>query len=617
MKRLEGRFSSLNGEQFRRAVIAGARRVIAYRDVLDRINVFPVPDADTGSNLAATMNAVIRGLRAPDPSLAAASASVAASALSGARGNSGVIMAQFFQGLHEGIADSVQISIGRFVAAVRRAAQSAREALSRPEEGTILTVMSDFTDHIERRASHINDFRLLMADGLHAARRSLARTVEQLTPLRRAGVVDAGALGFVRFLEGVVQSIHGAADQAAGIVHEEEREARPMPAADFAPERVEFRYCTEAVVHGRGIDPATVRQRLAPFGDSIVVAGTARKIRVHIHTNAPAHVQETLARVGSLELSKVEDMFAQLAGSAGSAIRSGIALVTDSVCDLPQSVLTRSRIQVVPLRIAFETEEFRDRVDITPTGFYRRLADSQALPVTSQPTPAEFLTLYRYLSRYYRGILSVHLSSGVSGTVGLAASAARRVSEETGVPIEVVDTGVASAAEGLCVWAASRAIEAGRSLSECRDAAEAAAQTARVFVFVPSVEYFVRGGRLSRTQGRLADLLRLKPILTMRDGRVSIAGKTIGRRHAMERTFARAVTLASGMRAPAFVVAHSAAPELAKRYAEDLGARFPDATVMIADAAPALGSHAGPGGAAIAVSETGRLGAEARPVEVA
>ncbi len=611
---MEGRLSSLNGELFRQAVIAGARRVIAYRELLNRINVFPVPDADTGSNLAATMHAVIRGLRAPEPSLAAVSASIASCALSGARGNSGVIMAQFFQGLHEGVAGSVQISITRFVAAARHAAQRAREALTRPQEGTILTVMSDFTNHIEQRAERLGDFRLLMAEGLRVARRSLAQTMTQLAPLRRAGVVDAGALGFVRFLEGIVLFIRGGAqetDLARDVVGEESTQ----PAADSVAERVDFRYCTEAVVSGQGIDTAAVKERLAAFGDSIVVAGNDREIHVHIHTNAPAHVQETLAGFGRPRRRKAQDMFAQLTDCAVPTPRSGTALVTDSVCDLPPAFLTAHRIQVVPLRIALDAQELRDRVDITPNQFYKRLAGLRTVPVTSQPTPAEFLQLYRYLARYYDGILSIHLSSEVSGTYQLAVTAARQASEESGVRIEVVDTRSASSGQGLCVWGAARAIEAGLPLCACRAAVEQIAEATRVFVFVPTIEYLIRGGRLSRTQGRLAGLLHLKPILTMRQGRVVPAGKVIGRRRAMKRTFGLAVKQAERMTAPAFVVAHSAAPALAQHYAERLTQRFPASTVMTADAGSALGAHAGPGGAAIAVSESGPLEATIRSLE--
>ncbi|MCK4394756.1 DegV family EDD domain-containing protein, partial [Candidatus Bipolaricaulota bacterium] len=185
-----------------------------------------------------------------------------------------------------------------------------------------------------------------------------------------------------------------------------------------------------------------------------------------------------------------------------------------------------------------------------------------------------------------------------------ALAAARTVREETGVPIEVVDSRTASAAQGLAVWAAARAIDADLPLDTCSAVAQKAAAGVSIFVFVPTVEYFVRGGRLSPIQGRIAELLRLKPILTVRDGKVAPAGKTIGRRRAVRKALSFVTELAQEMGAPIFIVAHAAAPKLAQHYAGALHRGFPASTVMVTDAAPALGSHAGPGGAAIAVLDT-------------
>ena len=185
--------SILSRETLRQCVIAGAERVIAHREHLNKINVFPVPDRDTGTNLAATMRAVIAGLQKPLPSLGAVGSTLAASALAGAQGNSGVILAQYFQGLREGIGDGVHLTADRFVAAMRHAALKARQALAQPREGTILTVMSDVGEHLvtccKERA---DDFQTLLDEGLRAARQSLAETTDRLAALRHAGVVDAG-----------------------------------------------------------------------------------------------------------------------------------------------------------------------------------------------------------------------------------------------------------------------------------------------------------------------------------------------------------------------------------------------------------------------------------------
>lgn len=592
-------FQVLTRERLRQCLIAGAERVIASRDTLNRINVFPVPDGDTGTNLAATMRAVLDGLRQPLPTLDAVSTTMALSALSGAQGNSGVILAQFFQGLREGIADSAHLTIERFVSAVRHAAERAREALAQPREGTILTVMTAVAGHLASCRSRVPDFRILLDQGLRVARHSLAETQHQLAVLRKAGVVDAGALGFVRFLEGVRDHLW----------HEDRRDATVADEV-YVPENltdrvesepVDFRYCAEAVIRASDDDRPAVQRALANLGDSVVVAGSAEELHAHVHSNAPALVFETLEEFGALERRKVDDMWQAAPVRETGENRSGVALVTDSVCDLPIALLTAGRVQVVPLRVAFGNDTLLDRVDITPRQFYQRLRRDPTFPSTSQPPPADFLATYRHLASRFDAILSVHVSAGVSGTCDCAEVAARQVTAETGVPIQVVDSRSASAAEGLVVWAALQAIEAGLPLQGCARVAAAAAAASDTYVFVPTVRYFVRGGRLSPLQGRVASLLRLLPVLTIREGRVVPAGKRLGLRSARRRVLNLTLRRASSMNRPIFAISHSDAPDLVRRYEAALHDRFPAADVLTADAAPALGSHAGPGGATIAV----------------
>jgi len=597
----------LNKECLRELIIAGARRVIAHREHLDRINVFPVPDKDTGTNLALTMRAIIEGLQQPMPSLAAVSSTVAASALTGAQGNSGVIFAQFFQGMREEISDSVQLSMQRFAQALRCAATRAREALAQPREGTILTVISDVAEHLSRQADRMPDFRALLDEGLAMARRSLEKTTDQLAELKKAGVVDAGALGFVHFLEGIRDFLYfGARDDASMELSEDEKTDAPKP----APVQVSFRYCTEAVVWGEDINRKDVIEKLSTLGDSVVVAGNSEEIHAHVHTNAPAYVLELLSQYGTLATQKVEDMLASIEMfevAANPSERKGIALVTDSVCDLPMQFLTQEKIHVVPVRVVFGEEPLLDRVDITPTQFYQRLQTAEEFPKTSQPKPADFLVLYRHLANTCSSILSIHLSAEVSGTWQSANVAARQVSNDSGVPIAVIDSRSASAAEGLVVWAAAQAVKAGLSAAQCTAIANHAAQNTDIFVYVPSVEYFVRGGRLTSLQGRIAKLLHMLPVLTIRDGNLAPAAKVIGRQSARKRVLRNLLKAAQGFHSPMFVISHSAALDLAEQARSDVLRRFPGSNVWITDTAPAIGSHSGPGGFAVAVLNAGSI----------
>jgi len=182
--------------------------------------------------------------------------------------------------------------------------------------------------------------------------------------------------------------------------------------------------------------------------------------------------------------------------------------------------------------------------------------------------------------------------------------AARTVSEETGVRISVVDSRSASVAEGLVTWSIARAVEAGCGHEACEAIGREAAALARLHVFVPTIEGFVRGGRLSPLKGRISNLLHLRPILTVVNGKLVVGAKAVGVEKAKHRTVQLAIGEAEKMASPLFSLSHTAAPELAEAVERELRQRFPSSTFMVSDTSPAIGAHAGPGGLAIAVIDS-------------
>jgi dihydroxyacetone kinase-like predicted kinase len=196
----------LDGRRLSRGVIAGARFVADRTEPLNRINVFPVPDGDTGTNVASTLQKIAAGLaRVRQRHVREISRVLADEAVGGARGNSGAILAQFFCGFCEGLPDRARISTRDFGAAVVRAAESAYGAIARPVEGTILTVIRDWSRHVFDRAGEVSDFAELLPESLEEAKKSLANTPKQMKALEKAGVVDAGAQAFVYLIEGIVR----------------------------------------------------------------------------------------------------------------------------------------------------------------------------------------------------------------------------------------------------------------------------------------------------------------------------------------------------------------------------------------------------------------------------
>jgi DegV family protein with EDD domain len=591
----------LDGRRFSRAVVAGSHCVRRMQEKLNRINVFPVSDSDTGTNMAATLAGAAEAAgREGDENLAATSRRIADSALLEARGNSGAILAQFFLGLAEAMEGRGRVTLESFAEAAHRAAAAARSALARPQEGTILTVMSDWARALGTAARGTADFREALRDSLAEARRSLARTPEKLRVLARAGVVDAGAQGFVHLLEGVQAFIETGRDAWRQLVRDG---AAPAPRApETHEESILFQFCTECLLEGEALDRERLRDELGGLGDSIVIAGSERRLRVHIHTNDPAAVFAVGERQGRVASRKTDDMRAQHGRAFGDdAARSRIALVSDSACDLPEEILRRHRIQIVPLRVQFGPESFLDGRTLTATEFYARLGSSPFHPTTSQPAPADFVSLYGHLVRNHESVLSIHLAGAVSGTLQAAERAARQVDARR---ITVLDSRAVSAAQGLVVLAAAEAIERGLDLPAVIEQAHAAASATRIFVGVPTVEFLVRGGRVGRVRGLAARLLDLQPILTLdATGRPIVAARVRGRRARVDRIVRLAEGAASRLRRPRFAVAHADAIEAARGLEGDLRKRFPEAEILVEEVGPVLGAHGGPGAVAVAVAE--------------
>jgi DAK2 domain fusion protein YloV len=373
----------VDGSRLARAVYAAADWVAAGRDEINRINVFPVPDGDTGTNFSLTLRAVADACRAlGDASLPDTAKTMARGAVLGARGNSGMMLAHFLLGFSEGLGERRSATAKDIAAALRRGATTIYESLDEPREGTILTVAREAAAAAERAAADSPDISLFMRRMLAEGEVALAHTPELLAALKEAGVVDAGGKGFVRMIEGVVRFIQG--DPILPAPASSEPPGGYFPAAEVAvaAER-DFQFCTEFVVRGDQLPPANeVRSAMHRFGGSVVVAVVADILKVHVHTDTPEAVFTFAGRWGSLTSSKADDMRAQHR-ALSHLERRPVAVVADTSADLPDSVLDRHHIALVPLQVLFGDLVFQDRVGIRPEEFYRRLKEAKTLHYTS------------------------------------------------------------------------------------------------------------------------------------------------------------------------------------------------------------------------------------------
>ncbi|MEP6994577.1 MAG: DegV family protein [Acidobacteriota bacterium] len=590
----------LDGHRLSRSLIAGAQFVAERAEALNKINVFPVADGDTGTNVASTLQKISAAIsRTRQRHVREMSRTIADQAVGNARGNSGAILAQFFCGFSEGLPDAPRVTAFAFGQAVVQAGESAYSAIARPVEGTILTVIRDWARHVADRAAAVPDFGVLLPESLQAARRSLENTPKQMKMLQKAGVVDAGAQAFVYLLEGVVRYLREAARLAPPPVPPEEVRAATF---DRTPESILFRYCTEALLEGEGIDRDSLRRQAALLGDSIVVAGGASRVRLHVHTNEPEKLFEVVGRLAELAQTKVEDMRAQHESHFDQNRAKRVGIVTDSTCDLPGPMIEDLHVGVVPVRVYFGSENYLDKVTITPAEFYARFSVTDEAPKTSQPPPADFTQVYENVGQHAGAIVSVHLSASLSGTHQAAIVGARPVPK---THIQHVDSRTASVGLGLVVRAAAASAAAGRSADEVADTARDASARVRMFIAVPTLKHLVRGGRVSPLRGLIARILGLLPILTITpEGKVAPAAKARGyaaaRRKMMALLFAAAGE-DGGSASRRFGIAHCDAEDAAEELARQIRARYGESDVTIAECGPALGAHGGPGALAVAV----------------
>ncbi len=566
----------------------------ASRDELNRINVFPVPDGDTGTNFAMTFRAAAEGVRALNrrASLPDVTNAMAEACVFGARGNSGMLLSHWLLGFREALGNLKAARSEDVARAMRAGAEHLHKSLDEPVEGTILTVSRDAADAAEDAAVKTHNIQEMMALVMRRAEESLRRTPELLEVLREAGVVDAGAKAFVRVLEGCMRFIEGdpilpAAEPLQFTVPD------AAAVAEVAAER-DFGYCTEVLVRGDGFPPTTeIRTTLRELGGSIVVLATADLLKVHIHTDTPQAVFDLAEGWGEIQTTKADDMREQ--HRELHETRRRIAVVVDSSCDLPDELVDAHGMLIVPLQVIAGTEAFQDRVQIRAEELYTRMQENGEVFTTSQPPPGAFVRAYEDALSSADEVIALFVAGALSGTLASAEAAAR--ARAPGNSVTIVDSRSASYGLGMLALKAAELVEAGweipaivRELERVRD------QSGALFT-VDIFDNLLRSGRVSRGRAWLGGLLDIKPILEVdADGRVQPIDRVRGRdallprvlQHLDRRLSPRPHSLRLG-------VAHAGVPELAETIRTELVARYAPRECFVSSVTAALGVHTGPG----------------------
>ncbi len=306
-----------DGRLFKEALLGSLAWLTINRDEVDALNVFPVPDGDTGTNMLLTLQSAVEDIRGLDePNLSAMAKRASHGALMGARGNSGVILSQIFRGFCMGIGSHASVDAKGLARAFREGADVAYRAVIRPTEGTMLTVAREAAAGAEAAAAQTTDLTQVVRAACEAAATAVERTPEQLPILKQAGVIDAGGFGLQLILDGFLKRMLG--EELATFERPATQHARPKEVQ--APSEG-WGYCTEFIINGEKLPVDDVRNEIQRQGDSALVVGDDSAIKVHVHTHEPAVVIGYASSVGRLTRLKVDDMSSQHHRLQGESVR--------------------------------------------------------------------------------------------------------------------------------------------------------------------------------------------------------------------------------------------------------------------------------------------------------
>lgn len=504
--------------------------------LFNRINVFPVADADTGTNMLLTAEGLITDV--DTSSLKGFLDNLSTKALLSARGNSGTILASFITGLIENIqnTDFSNFSIHALSESINRGAEKAYKAVADPKEGTMLSVMRAWGEGLKNLSQNQGDVIDTLEQSLDSAKGSLLATTQQMEILRSKNLLDAGALAFYRYIEGIVQTIgHSHRKNDAAFENMIPKEVLNYHAEAHLDEIPSYRYCTEGVIETCEQSQScleNVRTIVNAYGDSQVVSDAGEMIKFHVHTDTPWEVFERVSALGKLVSQKTDDMLRQytLEHNAGGPL----AILADSGSDLPQELIDSLGIDVVPLNIVIGGHSYLDRIELSTNQFFALDGKKS----TAQPSVGAVKLRLESLLEKYEKILIISLASALSGTYQSYQQAITLLKAEDRVML--VDSKQNSVALGLIVLNAARALAAGEPVEKIKAEAEAQADKAHIYVPLDKLESMVKSGRVKPNVGQLLEFVSAKPVVSLDEkGGGDLAMIGFGRKHQFNKLMKR------------------------------------------------------------------------------
>lgn len=579
----------LSPPQFIRMLKLGAKKIIENEDKINKLNIFPVSDHDTGTNIASLM----RFLFAEEftyENFSQLFTQIADVSLIGASGNSGIIFSSYFSGLSLNQELPPQLlPISKFVTCMHGGVSNAYHAVANPVEGTILTVMKVWTNALNESYLGTDDYLSLFLKTVPKAEEALYQTQQQLQILKDNHVVDAGAYAFVLMLQGMLEALQ----TETGLNISDP--TINMQSLVSMPEHVhdtqsKYRYCFESTLLTQSYSDQ-IQKQLESIGDSLVTTKSPSYLKIHLHTDHPLEATELINQIGPIRSQKVDDI--QLQYDVTTHPKHRIALVVDSSADLPIEFINEHQIHVIPIQIRMGQNTLLDKLTVTLDVLYKAVYQKNEKVSTSIPSPEVVSRILNFLADHYDSIICLTLSEKVSGFYQLVAQQAKKIAKKK---ISIIDSKNLSAAHGLLTMKAAKLIADNKMHDDIVRQLEDNVKHAKFYAAVNNFKTVVQSGRAPKAVGSLANLLHFKPVITLDlNGKPALASAAIGDKMS-ERKLIKFVKQVTETNVNATIaITHSLAPEKAEKIAQLVYKATGIRPLYIRETSSTVGVHAGQG----------------------
>lgn len=495
------------------------QKIEEHKEEINKINVFPVPDQDTGSNMAKTLlgvNEAIENRNFKD--LDEISEAILDGALTAAQGNAGVIYVGFLAGFLP-LLNKNPVNAKKLALAFKKGAERARQSIQNPKEGTILDVIDATYQTFKKEAEKEKDLVKIFKVATEKAREALLATREKMEIFRKANVVDAGGLAYLMILESHLEALEGEKK-------EEKKEEKPSEKVRRFVQTLSYRYEVVSLIKNPKFDEKTIREKLKKLGDSLDMVQIGDKLKIHIHTDLPDEVKKIMREAGQVLSLREEDMAKEVVGEE-SVRKVSIGIVTEDITDLPQKTLERYQIEIVKTILEWPEEE-----NLPGENIYQKMREAdkrgiKTFPKTSQAVPKSYLGAFQKQLQKFNKVLCITITSKISGCYNSACQAKEMLKAEEKGRVYILDSLQAAASQALLVLRAIEMIQEQREITEVIDELKELIPQTHLYIVFEDPKWIEAGGRASKSQAnwvRRIKKINLRPLITIKDGVVAKGG---------------------------------------------------------------------------------------------